>query len=134
MIDTSVTIEGLPHMRAQFAELSDKMQRAVMRKALKQTGAIVVKAARAKVPVLTGTLKKSIKSSVSVKERGGSYVDIGWGRKAFWGLFIEKGTSRRAARPFLRPAVDENHPQILARFTEALNEQIQAQAAKAKVG
>ena len=41
MIDTSVTIEGLPHMKAQFRELSDKMQRAVMRKALTQTGAIV---------------------------------------------------------------------------------------------
>ncbi|OFW68309.1 MAG: hypothetical protein A2Y74_05995 [Actinobacteria bacterium RBG_13_63_9] len=132
-MQVTCTIEGLPYMRAQFAELSNKAQRAVMRSALKQTGAVVVKAARAKVPVLTGKLKKSIKSSVSVKEGGLSYVDIGWGKDAFWGLFVEKGTSKRSAHPFLRPALDESHAAILQTFTEALNQQIQKQTAKARI-
>jgi HK97 gp10 family phage protein len=132
-MQVTCTIEGLPHMRAQFAELNNKVQRAVMRSALKQTGAVVVKAAKAKVPVLTGKLKKSIKSSVSVKEGGLSYVDIGWGKEAFWGLFVEEGTCHRGAHPFLRPALDENHPAILQTFTEALNVQIQKQTAKARL-
>jgi HK97 gp10 family phage protein len=131
-VEITCTIEGMGNLKAQFEELSNKAQRAVMRSALKQTGAVVVKAAKAKVPVLTGKLKASIKSSVSVKEGARSYVDIGWGKKAYWGLFVEKGTCHRGAHPFLRPALDENHAAILQTFTEALNTQIQKQTAKAR--
>jgi len=132
-MQVTCTIEGMGNLKAQFQELSNKAQRAVMRKALTQTGAVVVKAARAKCPVKTGKLKKSIKSSVSVKEGGLSYVDVGWGKDAFWGLFVEKGTCHRSAHPFLRPALDENHAAILQTFTEALNQQIQKQTAKARL-
>lgn len=131
-MSVTVTIEGLPHMRAQFGELSNKMQRAVMRGALKQTGAIVVKAAKAKAPIMTGKLKKSIKSSVSVKEGAQSSVDIGFGKEAYYGSFQEKGTVHHGAHPFLRPALDENHGPILDGFVGFINAQIQKQAAKAK--
>jgi len=141
--ETNVTIEGLPHMKAQFRELSDKMQRAVMRKALTQTGAIVRKAARAKVPVRTGGLKKSIKSKVSVKEEARSYVDVFVSKPH--GHLIEFGHAIKAtkggpsfghvpAHPFMRPAVDESHAEIVGSFVTFINQQIQAQAAKAKVG
>jgi len=141
-MELTCTIEGLSNMRAQFEEFSDKVQRAVMRKALTQTGNIVKKAARAKVPVLTGALKKSITLKVSVKEEAQSYVTI-FATKPHAHL-IEfghaiKGTKGGpsfgfvAAHPFMRPAVDENHAAILEGFVGFINEQIQKQAAKAKV-
>ena len=142
MIDTTATIIGLPHMKAQFAEFSNKVQRAVMRKALTQTGAIVKKAAKAKVPVLTGALKKSIKESVSVKEGGESYVKIFVSKPH--GHLIEFGHAIKAtkggpsfghvpAHPFMRPAVDESKPEIVGAFVTFINQQIDAQAAKAKL-
>lgn len=141
-MEVTCTIEGMGHLKAQFEELSNKAQRAVMRKALTQTGAVVLKAARAKVPVKTGALKKSIKQSVSVKEGGESCVRIfvtkPHGHLIEFGHLI-KGTKGGpsfgfvAARPFMRPAIDESHEAIIARFAEAMNEQIQKQTAKAKL-
>ena len=140
-MEVTCTIEGMGHLKAQFEELSNKAQRAVMRKALTQTGAVVLKAARAKCPVKTGKLKKSIKQSVSVKEGGESYVKIFVSKPH--GHLIEFGHAIKRvkggptfghvpAHPFMRPAIDESHPAIIARFAEAMKEQVQKQTAKAR--
>jgi HK97 gp10 family phage protein len=38
---------------------------------------------------------------------------VGVKKKGYWGLFVELGTSKMAARPFLRPAVHENKAKIV---------------------
>lgn len=40
------------------------------------------------------------------RDREGFFADVGPSRKAFYLAFIEYGTSKLAARPFLRPAIE----------------------------
>lgn len=50
---------------------------------------------------------------------------ISWNkRKAFYGHFVEHGTSRMAARPFLRPAFDAMEQKALSAANALLAEQI----------
>jgi HK97 gp10 family phage protein len=62
-------------------------------------------------PVLTGTLRRSIHS---VFEQGGLRGICG--PSVVYGFFVEFGTRRRAARPYMRPAAEY----VLPRFVEQL--------------
>ena len=145
----NVAVEGMDEVKRQFSALMDKMQRATLRGALKQAAKPVVKAAKARVDVLTGKLKRSIRSKVSVRSatsfRAGSKaeVSIGFGRKQFYGIAVELGhvikRSRRGpvlghvpARPFLRPALDTQQGAAVAAFAGALNGEIQKVTARAR--
>lgn len=65
------------------------------------------------VPVRTGELQASIKREVV--RRDGRLVGRVWTDK-FYGPFMEFGTSRVAARPFMRPALFEQNDKIKSIF------------------
>lgn len=70
--------------------------------------------AKARVPVSTGKLRDSIVGVVEIKARGDIVEGIvGVVAKEFYGYFIEMGTSKMPAHPFLRPAVYENAKEIV---------------------
>lgn len=71
-----------------------------------------------KVPVDTGYLKNTITNKVT---KEGSIVD-GWVyATAEYAPFIELGTYKMPAKPFLYPALNENQSAIRQIFSEVLN-------------
>ena len=98
---------------------------------LEKAGEFAAERARGLVPVRTGLLKKSIAHTVEAKgETVSARIGILRKTKAFYGLFVEKGTKQKPskympkaqrtkrahgatkAQPFLRPAVFDNQKQI----------------------
>jgi HK97 gp10 family phage protein len=67
--------------------------------------------AKAKAPVKTGTLRRSIHS---VFERGGLTGIVG--PSVRYGAYVELGTRHMAARPYMRPAAEA----ALPRFADAV--------------
>ena len=68
--------------------------------------------AKAKAPVRRGILKSHI--THVVRARGNTIEGIvGVEGQAFWAIFVEMGTSKMGASPFLRPAVFGNAKEIL---------------------
>ncbi len=126
----TVQITGLPALQRDFANLSAKMQRGVLRDALRSAARPVVASAKSKVPVKTGLLKRNITHTVSVK-RGTAEATIGFRKKAFYGGFVELGTSKMSAKPFLRPALDESQAQIEQAFIAAIERGINNRSAAA---
>ena len=59
----------------------------------------IAKKARQLVPVKTGALRKSIKATENSVTAGSDKVD--------YAGIVELGTARRAAQPFLRPAIEQ---------------------------
>lgn len=77
-----------------------------------------------------GNLRKAIYQAFADKESGekNSTYRISWNKKdAFYARFVEFGTSKSAARPFLRPAYDAARAKAL----QAANERMQAEVKKA---
>lgn len=60
-----------------------------------------------------GFLKKSIKiKAEKSKTKGKKAYSVGIGGDAYYGVFQEYGSKNNPARPFLRPALDENRDEL----------------------
>jgi HK97 gp10 family phage protein len=71
--------------------------------------------AKAKVPVRTATLQRSIHTVLS---NGGMTATVG--PSVDYGIYVEFGTRRAGARPFMRPAAEKVLPQFAAAVKSAL--------------
>ena len=102
--------KGMAELERNTARLNKQIS-AAMPTALKAGGLIVRNAAvmncKEKEVWLTGNLARSI----HVKEVSPTEVRIG--TKVEYAPYHEFGTSKMAARPYLRPALDENKQKIL---------------------
>lgn len=57
-------------------------------------------------------------------------VTVGPAKPAFHGLFLEFGTRHMAARPFLRPTIDEDGAAAIEALAQALDDGLQKAAAR----
>ena len=118
-------IDGLEALRAKLVNLPSKIQRTVLKEAVKEAGQVVERAAKEKAPVASkniyraaihkkgkkagqnyqkrlvpGTLKKSI--GIRMKRKGVTKDSVvylvGPSKKAFYGQFVEKGHVLRKRR------------------------------------
>lgn len=130
MAEVIVKVEGLEELKRQIEGLNEKFQRRVLDQGVSAAARIIRNAASSKAPKDTGLLKRAIRIGkvrqlsfpgksvyhvfISPKVKGtrqkkGKSREI-W---AFYWRFLEFGTRKMAARPFLRPAFDENREQAL---------------------
>lgn len=103
----SVEIEGTKELEKAFARLGKQASEHLEESVL--SGAEIIRqSAIQKAPYKTGNLRGNIEKATSLKSFGRVEVDIGPNRKAWYAHFLEYGTSKMPAKPFLRPAIDEN--------------------------
>jgi len=145
-----VKIEGLADMESAMRVLTQDLRRKVSRKALREAARPIVQAAKAQAPVLKGehpyrlpgTVKRSIRVVSSKVYRGqsgeyGVFVtafkrrSLGGKRSArnpfdpFYWRFLEFGTKKMAARPFMVPAFEAKKSEALRIVQDALARRIQ---------
>lgn len=139
-------VQGLRELGAAMRELSNDVATKVGRQAAAAGAGVVRKAARAKAPVDSGNLQAAVvmkrvaetplTAEYVVTPRRGKTRDVkaakaGKGRlgnDAFYARFVEFGTVKVPARPFLRPAIEEN----VQRATEAVKQRLAQRIAKVK--
>ena len=129
---SSLMAAGLP-IQKTAQSLAPKADHAYYRysKGGKKLGGGAVSAKSRKL-VQPGTLRKSIRRKRLKSDRGetGAEISISWRGVAFYGDFYERGTSRQAAKPFLRPAFDAKKEEALTIFKEKLAANNEKQRAK----
>ena len=111
MANTGVTVRivsnRLPQMPAQVRTLcAQEVERAAR---------LIEADSKAKVPVRTGTLRRSIHTLL---ENGGLRALVG--PSVLYGKFVELGTRRMGARPYMRPAAAKHLPEFANRLKMAL--------------
>lgn len=77
--------------------------------ATRKTGASIERDAKILAPVDTGNLRASIGTEVSGDGRRG-VMTVSVGPTAAYGAYVEHGTSRMAAQPYLAPATQRHVP------------------------
>jgi HK97 gp10 family phage protein len=97
MPDVTVSIRGEAALTSLLAGRSGPAAYMLARKAV-----LVESAAKARCPVDTGRLRASITWALGGDSEG-VYADIG--TNVLYAPYVELGTSRMRARPFLRPAL-----------------------------
>ena len=131
----SLELHGLEGLKAQLEELKAEAAGRAVARAARLAFKPVLATAQALVPVDTGLLRDSIKISVVRPGDGGAVVHVGLslrpikgaaklGRRtasAHWRWhFVELGTRNMAAKPFLRPALDQNAQRVVDVLREEL--------------
>lgn len=105
----SMEFEGIEELMKRISEMGKAGVRAE-NKALKKAGEIIVEEAKNNVSERTGKLKEGLKVSGVRKKDGNKYILAGIQKgdnsKIFYGKFLEFGTSKMSAKPFMAPAYE----------------------------
>lgn len=162
MADTfSIKLDGVEDLKQALAEAAATIRTKAVRGALREAGKVIQAAARASAPVLkaptvrrnSGTVKKNIlvRASKFARQAGdeGVYINVrGIRGKArvrklgrggaknpndpYYWRFLEFGTRKMAARPFLRPAATSKGPEAIQKFMDSVVPQIEKLNARVK--
>lgn len=124
-----VKLEGMEEMMKAVRQLEDRGEK-LEKKALYRAGDIIKEAVQSEAPVTNrliperGLLKKEIKRSNMKFDGGVNYVEIKPSRKAYYGHFVEVGTSKMSANPFMtrgfNKSVDRAMREAMQVFKEGL--------------
>jgi HK97 gp10 family phage protein len=138
-----VLLEGDVRLRRKLERLETKSQKKIVRPAVNAALTPINKAAKRKASVETGLLKKSIGKKVKTYRSGTVWGGVG-PRTGFktqmedgrfrnpvkYAHLVELGTRHSPARPFLRPALDEQRPHALAVLAAKVRAGIEKEARK----
>ena len=151
MIDVKVKMNA-EEIVMNLEKLEKKIQRKFVRKAMREGAKVLLNEARARVPVRTGNLQKSLGISVKTKKgnlemhvsprtvkesKAHKKVLVGHTKKGkpiykyytptgklvpdgYYGRFVELGTKKMSARPFLRPAFEAKGEEAVKAFRNTL--------------
>lgn len=109
--NTGVTVRVISN---RLPEMPAQIRTAVATEVKRATLDVEAKA-KALTPVKTGTLRRSIHS---IFENGGLTGLVG--PSVLYGKFVEFGTRRMGARPYMRPAAEQVLPRFVAAVRSAL--------------
>lgn len=150
----SVKLEGVEDLKRALSEASKTIRTKAVRGALREAGKVIQAAARAAAPVLSvpsknrkpGTIKRNIvvRASKLARQAGseGVYVSVrGIRGKArvkrlgkagannpndpYYWRFVELGTRKMAAKPFMQPAAESKGQQAVDKFMQSVVPQIE---------
>ena len=117
---TNMELMGMEQLIGEVEKLG-QAGRQIEDKALKEAGEVVRAAIEQKVPRgKTGTLKDSIKASNVKTADEIKYVDVSPGKKAYYSKFVEFGTVKMKAKPFMAPGYETSKDEALATIEREL--------------
>lgn len=138
-----VQVHGLRELReALTRKIPAEMQGKVLQEALSAGARPIVQAAKTLAPSRTGRLRKAIfsfrdksgstptRQVRAIRPRMGKRFQKG-NRDAFYWRFVEFGTAKMAAHPFMRPAFQARAGDALKAIRERLAKAIEKAARKA---
>lgn len=148
MAQQQIEMQGLRELEKALLDLPKRLERRVLNSALMSGARLMVRDAKQRVPVATGELRRNIRARPDRPRDGHTATVIVGVRKLskaqlfklrkkrintsdpFYWRFVEFGTSRMAARPFLRPAFESQKVGAVAVIKDALRERIDKEAQK----
>jgi len=129
-VETSFNLTGDKQLERALKNVNKAAEGRALRKATKAGAEVIVQEARNKAPYKTGKLKRAIRSKFGQARGRIVTVEIGPAPRAHYGGFLEVGTSRMPAQPFLRPAMDETKQEAVDILRAALYTELVREAAE----
>ena len=139
------SITGLKELQKALAELPQGIARNVLRGAVNAGATVIKTEAKARAPALTGVLKRALYQK-QIREKSNLllqtfFVGVRQGKSskktkkgvidAFYARFVEFGTSKMPARPFMRPAFESKKEAAVQAIKDYLTTRIPNEIEKA---
>lgn len=143
-LGVDISFTGDKALMRTFKRLEAKIQKKIARKALREAGKIVLAKAKVKCPVDTGFLRDNLKvraekkrnqdmigitvatGAIKKKKKGKENLEFDPRQIALarYVAYVELGTKKMAARPFLRPAAEESEAQVNRKMAQVIKDGI----------
>jgi len=120
----TVNITGEKELLRKLKSLPKEIAGEHLERAVLEGAEIIREEASNRAPRRTGKLAANIVTEVEEKEKNRATVNIGPAKEVFYGLFVERGTSKMRAKPFLRPAIDEKKEEAEKAIINALKRRL----------
>jgi len=117
-------LHGLEELGRKFGQLKEHTQGVVLRNAAISGAMVMQNAAVRKCPKDTGTLARSIHTEVTDQFNTRVMTEVG--TNVEYGPYVEFGTKRMGAQPYLRPAFDNYKLLSIKEIRAALKAQIES--------
>jgi HK97 gp10 family phage protein len=112
----------------QLNGLEKKLRNKVIKKGQRAGAKILAAEIKARCPVESGDLKRSVKVRAGKRRKGKTSIEVAIGttsnKDVYYVGFVEFGTKRNGkvypARPFIRPAVDAKRAEIIEAVGNAI--------------
>ena len=124
MATVTVTLSGLVELEEKLREESKQVAKRTVVRAARDAADIWVDAIETSAPYKTGDLAHNIVMSTTTVEDGIQLM-VGPAKKVFYAIFAEFGTRHETARPFIRPAYEDNKQAVLDQFVSDLNDELE---------
>lgn len=144
----SRNLTGFKELAENLKKLGPRLAKNGLRAATSAGAVLIRNDARNRAPVDTGEMKKDIQVKREREVRGGDLVTASYSvytrggkrsrlagkardidKDSFYWKFVEFGTAKMPAQPFMRPAFEANKEAAVAAIGEKLDERIQKHAA-----
>lgn len=119
-----VTVTGATEAVAAFRRLSGAVRGRLLAQAATAGALPILTAAQTKAPVRTGNLRRSLHTEVLDQSADQATVMVG--TDVDYARPVEEGTSRRIAKPYLRPAFDTERENAIRETGDAFRDIIEA--------
>jgi HK97 gp10 family phage protein len=131
------SIDGLQQAFDKMEVIIDKTSAEALKSVYYEAGTLLRDKAKSIVPVATGRLRDAIFCAPGTPSEPNVLVGINRSRSrqsktglptAPHGMLVEYGTTRMAARPFFRPAVQQTRAPMAAKIAQGIHDQIEKAA------
>ena len=120
---TEVRVDGLKELQSDFKKLTRSFDPGQVEVAAVESAEIIASQARKNAPVRSGTLRDAIKAKPLNKDKDNISAIAAVDRaEAYYAGWVEYGTSRMAAIPYFRPAVESKGNQAANHFRKKLKQ------------
>ena len=121
----SATITGVEQVRRRLDAVGGSLDGQGLLPALRAAALVAQNDAKRRAPVLTGTLRRSIHTEDQGSHAVSVGTDLPYAARMEFGFAATDSRGRtynQPARPYLRPALDENKAEMEREFADALED------------
>jgi HK97 gp10 family phage protein len=128
-------VQGMSELLRKLRELPKALENRIVNEALEAGAQPILDTAKALAPVDTGLLRESLKVVTAPVRKNSHLVRVGteegdYKGDAFYAAFHELGTTKMPARPYLRPAFDQNVNRAIEIISSEIGTAIEREATK----
>lgn len=106
-----IELEGMQELLNRLESMG-KEGKKIENNALKQAGEVLKEEIQNNAPIDSGNLKENIEMSNIKKNKDGSYVQVGTNDKSWYGKFVEFGTTKMGANPFMSRSFETKKDEV----------------------
>ncbi len=115
-------LRGVEQFKRELETLDKKLQKQVIRQAMRAGAKVLAAEIKANAPVETGALKRSVKVKAGPRRKHKIIfvVEVSGGHDGPFVGFVELGTRTHPANPFIRRSVDGKRDEVLDKILDAI--------------